>query len=156
MRSQECAHKWTVRYSVNSRQCEASFGTLTEAHVFQADLSTKKVTQGDSLHRLRAGARKFGDMRREYVSRLDIGPETLEVYQRNYRGSGAQEMLDELPVATVARMEAEVEALVNGTHLRKSRVYRSNVLRMVQGTLDLAVRSHVISGHQVAGIDLKT
>ncbi len=65
-------------------------------------------------------------------------------------------MLDELPVATVARMEAEVEAMVNDTHLRKSRVYRSNVLRMVQGTLDLAVRRHVIAGHQVVGIDLKT
>jgi hypothetical protein len=27
---------------------------------------------------------------------------------------------------------------------------------MVQGTLDLAVRRHVIPGHQVVGIDLKT
>jgi hypothetical protein len=95
-------------------------------------------------------------VRKEYVARLDIGPETLEVYQRNYRGSGAQDMLDGLPVATVARMEAEVEALVNDAHLKKSRVYRASVLRMVQGTLDLAVRRHVIPGHQVVGIELKT
>jgi hypothetical protein len=38
-------------------------------------------------------------MRKEYVARLDIGTETREVYVRNYRGSGAQGMLDELPVA---------------------------------------------------------
>ena len=99
----------------------------------------------------RAGARKFGDIRREYVARLDIGPETLEVYQRNCRESGAQEMLDELPVATVARMEAEIEKLVNDTHLKKSRMYRSTVLRMVRGTLDLAVRRHVIPGHPGGG-----
>jgi hypothetical protein len=42
-------------------------------------------------------------------------------------------------------------------------VCQSNVLHMVQGTLDLAVRRHVIPGHQVVipghqvvGIDLKT
>src|SRR5580658_10828745 len=41
-----CAHKWTVRYSVNSRQREQSFGTLTEAQTFQLTLSTGKQTQG--------------------------------------------------------------------------------------------------------------
>jgi hypothetical protein len=49
-----------------------------------------------------------------------------------------------------------VEELVIETHLRKSRVYRSNVLRMITGPLDLAVRRHVIPGHQVVGIELKT
>jgi integrase len=153
---EQCRHEWTVRYSVNSRQREASFATLTEAQVFQAELSTKKVTQGALFTDPRAGARKFGDIRRQYVVWLDIGADTLEVYERNYRGSGAAAMLDSLPVATVARMEAEVEALVNEAHLKKSRVYRANVLRMVQGTLDLAVRRHLIPGHQVVGIDLKT
>jgi hypothetical protein len=96
------------------------------------------------------------------VARLDIGTDTdtdtdtLEVYERNYRGSGAAAMLDALPVATVARMEAEIETLVNDTHFKKSRVYRANVLRMVTGTLDLAVRRHLIPGHQVVGIELKT
>lgn len=152
----QCSHKWTVRYSVNSRQREASFATLTEARVFQGDLSVKKVTQGALFTDPRAGVKKFGDIRRQYVARLDIRPDTLEVYERNYRGSGAAAMLDGLPVATVARMEAEIETLVNVTHLRKSRVYRANVLRMVQGTLDLAVRRHLIPGHQVVGIELKT
>jgi hypothetical protein len=115
---EHCRHKWTVRYSVNSRQREASFATLTEARVFQAELSMKKVTQGALFTDPRAGARKFGDIRREYAARLDVSADTLEVYERNYRGSGAQEMFDALPVATVARMEADVEALVNVTHLR--------------------------------------
>jgi integrase len=153
---EHCPHKWTVRYSVNSRQREASFGTLTEARVFQAELSTKKVTQGALFTDPRAGVKKFGDIRRQYTAKLDISADTLEVYERNYRGSGAQEMFDALPVATVARMEAEVDTLVNTTHIKKSRVYRANVLRMVQGTLDLAVRRHVIPGHQVVGIELKT
>ena len=65
-------------------------------------------------------------------------------------------MFDALPVATVARMEAEVDTLVNITHIKRSRVYRANVLRMVAATLNLAVRRHVIPGHQVVGIDLKT
>jgi integrase len=154
--AEQCPHKWTVRYSVNSRQREASFATLTEAQVFQAELSTKKASQGALFTDPRAGVRKFGDIRAQYAARLDVSAGTLEVYERNYRGSGALEMFDALPVATVARMEAEVEALVNEAHLRKSRVYRSNVLRMVQGTLDLAVRRHLIPGHQVVGIDLKT
>ena len=41
-----CPHKWTVRYSVDSRQREQSFGTLTEAQTFQLTLSTGKQTQG--------------------------------------------------------------------------------------------------------------
>jgi hypothetical protein len=43
---QDCGHKWTVRYSVNSRQREQSFATLTEAETFQLTLSTGKQTQG--------------------------------------------------------------------------------------------------------------
>jgi integrase len=152
----DCRHKWTVRYSVNSRQREASFATLTEAQVFQAELSTKKVTQGALFTDPRAGAQRFGDVRREYVRRLDIGDGTREVYERNYRGSGAAAMLDDLPAVVVARMEAEVDDLVNVTHLKRSRVYRSNVLRIIQGTLDLAVRRRMIPGHHVVGIELKT
>jgi len=64
---QDCPHKWTVRYSVNSRQREASFATLTEAQVFQADLSMKKVTPGVLFTRPRA------------VKRLDNRAETREV-----------------------------------------------------------------------------
>jgi hypothetical protein len=45
-RAPNCPHKWTVRYSVNSRQREQSFGTLTEAQTFQLTLSTGKQTQG--------------------------------------------------------------------------------------------------------------
>ncbi len=40
----DCAHKWTVRYSVSSRQREQSFKTLTEALTFQLTLSTGKQT----------------------------------------------------------------------------------------------------------------
>src|ERR1700761_9587534 len=55
----DCAHKWTVRYSVNSRQREQSFGTLTEAQTFQLTLSTGKRTQGAMFTDPRAGMIKF-------------------------------------------------------------------------------------------------
>ncbi len=42
----DCPHKWTVRYSVSSRQREQSFGSLTDAQTFQLTLSTGKQTQG--------------------------------------------------------------------------------------------------------------
>ena len=44
--AESCTHKWTVRYSVNSRQREQSFETLTEAQTFQLKLSRDKQTQG--------------------------------------------------------------------------------------------------------------
>ncbi len=70
--------------------------------MFQADLSTKKVTQGP-VHRPRAGVKKFGDIPQGYAAKQDISADTLEVYERNYRGSGAQEMFDGgTAVATVA------------------------------------------------------
>jgi len=153
---QDCPHKWTVRYSVNSRQREASFATLTEAQVFQADLSMKKVTQGALFVDPRAGVARFGDVRRQYAARLDVSADSLKGYESNYRGSGAARMLDDLPVATVARMDAEVEELINVACLARSRDYRTNVLRMIRGTLDLAVRRRVIPGHAITGLELKT
>jgi integrase len=152
----QCAHKWTVRYSVNSRQREASFKTRTEAEVFQAELSTKKVTQGALFVDPRAGVMKFIDIRRQYTARLDVSEGTLRGYECNYRGSGAARMLDDLPVATVARMDAEIEELLNITCLARSRNYRGTVLAMIRGTLDLAVRRHLIPGHTVVAIELKT
>jgi hypothetical protein len=44
-----------VRYSVNSRQREQSFPTLTEAQTFQLTLSTGKRTQGAMFVDPRAG-----------------------------------------------------------------------------------------------------
>ena len=55
----DCAHKWTVWYSDNSRQREQSFGTLTEAQTFQLTLSTGKQTQGAMFTDPRAGIVEF-------------------------------------------------------------------------------------------------
>ncbi len=84
---EQCPHKWTVRYSVNSRQREASFKTQTEAQVFQAELSAKKVTQGALFVDPRAGVMKFSDMRRQYTARLDVSAGSLKGYECNFRGS---------------------------------------------------------------------
>jgi hypothetical protein len=55
----DCAHKWTVRYSVNSRQREQSFTTLTETQKLQLTLSTGKQTQGAMFTDPRTGIVKF-------------------------------------------------------------------------------------------------
>src|ERR1700727_752169 len=41
----KCGHKWTVRYSVNSRQREQSFAELSQAQTFQLTLTAGKQTQ---------------------------------------------------------------------------------------------------------------
>jgi hypothetical protein len=52
-----CGHKWTVRYSVDSRQREQSFATLTEAETFQLKLSAGKQAEGRLFTDPKAGRR---------------------------------------------------------------------------------------------------
>jgi hypothetical protein len=46
-----CGHKWTVRYSVNSRQREQSHESRAEAEAFQLQLSAGKAAEGETVHR---------------------------------------------------------------------------------------------------------
>jgi integrase len=115
------------------------------------------VTQGALFTDPRAGVVKFGDVRKEFMTRLDVTDTTVKQYESNYRGSGAAKMLDHLSVSAVARMDTEVEDLLNGPkNIKKMHDYRVNVLRIVRGTLDRAVRRHVIPGHLFADVKLKT
>lgn len=54
-----CPHKWTVRYSVNSRQREKSFAAYTDAETFQLNLSADKKAQGALFVGPKAGNRPF-------------------------------------------------------------------------------------------------
>jgi hypothetical protein len=137
-------------------QREKSFATFTEAQVFQLDISTKKVTQGALFVDPNRGAARFGDVRKRYAAKQDIGAGTLTGYMAGFRGSGLAKLLDELPVKTVATMTAEVDEILNVRCLPRTRDYRTRLLRMVRGTLDLAVAEDLIPGHRMAAVKLKT
>ena len=90
----DCAHKWTVRYSVNSRQREQSFTTLTEAQAFQLTLSTGKQTQGAMFTDPRAGIVKFLPLADAYVEGMaKANAKSKATYRSNFANPGRDEGL---------------------------------------------------------------
>ena len=81
----DCPHKWTVRYSVNSRQREQSFGTLTEAQTFQLTLSTGKQTQGAMFIDPRAGIVEFLPLCDAYIEGMaKANAKSKSTYRSNF------------------------------------------------------------------------
>jgi hypothetical protein len=56
---EQCPHKWTVRYSVDSVQHEESFAELDQAQAFQLKLSSGKREEGKMFVDPRAGVVPF-------------------------------------------------------------------------------------------------
>jgi hypothetical protein len=82
---QDCGHKWTVRYSVNSRQREQSFATVTEAQTFQLTLSTNKQTQGAMFTDPRAGLVKFLPLCGPFIDKIArASASTKATYRSNF------------------------------------------------------------------------
>jgi len=153
--SGDCAHKWTVRYSVNSRQREQSFGTLPEAEAFQLTLSAGKQAQGALFTDPRAGNVEFLPLCGKYIDDLGkAGPASKANYRSNLRHPEVVKLLAGRSVLEVARMDAEVRELLNGKLARLSDKYRGNVRRVITGTLDECVRKGVIPRHTLSGIEL--
>ena len=65
-----CPHKWTVRYSANSRQREKSFAAFTDAETFQLNLSADKKAQGSLFVDPAAGNRPFAPECVKFVNGL--------------------------------------------------------------------------------------
>ena len=85
-----CAHKWTVRYSVSSRQREQSFGTLTDAQTFQLTLSTGKQTQGAMFTDPRAGIVAFLPLCDAYVEGMaKANANSKATYRSHFANSAA-------------------------------------------------------------------
>ncbi len=151
----DCAHKWTVRYSVNSRQREQSFGTLTEAQTFQLTLSTGKQTQGAMFTDPRAGIVEFLPLCDAYVEGMaKAGAKSKATYRSNFGNPAVRKLLQGRSVLDVAKMDAEVKTLLNKTLGSYSDDYRGNVRRIITGTLDECVRRGTIPRHTLAGIEL--
>jgi len=150
-----CAHKWTVRYSVASRQREQSFGTLTEAQTFQLTLSTGKQTQGAMFTDPRAGLVAFLPLCHAYVEGMaKASAKSKATYRSNFASPAVRALLAGRSVLDVARMDAEVKALLNTTLGGYSDDYRGTVRRIITGTLEECVRRGVIPRHTLAGLEL--
>ena len=111
----DCPHKWTVRYSVNSRQREQSFATLTDAQTFQLTLSTGKQTQG-AMFTDPAPASWNSCRCATPTSRAGQGRrQSKATYRSNFANPAVTKLLQGKSVLEVARMDAEVKHLLNTT-----------------------------------------
>jgi len=151
----DCPHKWTVRYSVNSRQREQSFKTLTEAQKFQLTLSTGKQTQGAMFVDPRAGIVEFLPLCDTYIEGMaKANAKSKSTYRSNFANPAVTKVLQGKSVLDVARMDAEVKTLLNKTLGSYSDDYRGNVRRIITGTLDECVRKGTLPRHTLTGIEL--
>jgi hypothetical protein len=151
----ECPHKWTVVYSVNSRQREQSFKTLTEAETFQLTLSTGKQTQGQMFVDPRAGIVEFLPLCDPFIGQIAKATDsTKATYRSNFRNPEVTRLLQGKSVLEVAMMDDEVKHLLNKTLGTYSDDYRGVVRRIITGTLDESVRKGTIPRHQLSGIEL--
>jgi len=105
-----------VRYSVNSRQREQSFGTLTEAQTFQLTLSTGKQTQGAMFTDPRAGIVEFLPLCDAYIEGMaKANAKSKATYRSNFANPAVAKLLQGRSVLDVAKMDAEVKTLLNKT-----------------------------------------
>jgi hypothetical protein len=151
----DCPHKWTVRYSVSSRQREQSFGTLTEAQTFQLTVSTGKQTQGAMFTDPRAGIVPSLPLCDLYIEGMaKAGTRTKEIYRSNFANPAVTRLLRGRSVLEVARMDAEVKQLLNVDLGKYRDEYRGDVRRIIVGTLDECVRRGTLPRHTLTGIEL--
>ena len=151
----DCPHKWTVRYSVNSRQREQSFGTLDEAQTFQLTLSTGKRVQGAMFTDPRAGIARFLPLAEAYIEGMArAGATSRATYRSNFAHPAVTALLRDRTVVEVARMDAEVKVLLNKTLGGYNDNYRRTIRRVITGTLDEAVRKGMLARHTLTGIEL--
>jgi hypothetical protein len=112
----DCPHRWTVRYSVNSRQREQSFTSLDEAQTFQLTLSTGKRTQGAMFTDPRAGIAKFAPLADQFIEGMARASATSKAtYRSNFANPAVTSLLRDRTVLDVAKMDTEVKVLLNQT-----------------------------------------
>lgn len=150
-----CPHKWTVRYSVNSRQREQSFAELAEAQTFQLTVTTGKQTQGRMFTDPRAGMADFLPLCGKFINGMaKAGERTKAIYRSNFSNPAVTRLLEGKSVLEVATMDEEVTGLLNVTLGTYQDEYRGNVRRIIAGTLEGCVRKGVIPRHTLTGIEL--
>jgi integrase len=151
----DCPHKWTVRYSVASRQREQSFASLDEAQTFQLTLSTGKRVQGAMFTDPRAGMTRFLPLADVFIGQMArASAASKATYRSNFANPAVQDLLRDRTVVDVAKMDAEVKTLLNVTLGAYSDDYRGTIRRIITGTLDECVRRGTLARHTLSGIEL--
>jgi integrase len=151
----QCPHKWTVVYSVKSRQREQSFDTLDGAQEFQLTLSTGKRAQGAMFVDPKAGNADFLPLCATFIEGLaKANGNSKATYRSNFANPAVTALLQGRSVLEAATMDAEVKALLNTTLGSYSDDYRGNVRRIITGTLDECVRRGTIPRHTLTRIEL--
>ncbi len=94
-----CSHKWTVRYSVNSRQREKSFAAFTDAETFQLNLSADKKAQGSLFVDPAAGNRPFAPECIKFVDGLAKAKAASKAtYKGNFGNRAVTKLLEGVSV----------------------------------------------------------
>jgi integrase len=146
-----CAHKWTVRYSANSRQREKSFAAFTDAETFQLNLSADKKAQGSLFVDPAAGNRPFAPECVKFVNGLAKAKAASKAtYKGNFGNRAVTKLLEGVSVIQAARMHDDFNTLLNATLAHYHDDYRGNIKRIITGTLDEMVRQGVIPRHTVS------
>jgi len=152
---EQCPHKWTVRYSVDSVQHEESFAELDQVQAFQLKLSSGKREEGKMFVDPRAGVVPFLPLAIAFIGNLPrAGERAKEVYRSNMRNPAVVALLQGRSVREVAVMEDEVTELLNVTIGGYQDEYRCTVRRVISDTLDQCVRRGMIPRHMLGGIEL--
>ncbi len=160
---EQCHHKWTNVYSVDSRQREKSWATLAEAQRFQNDLTNGKAAQGKLFIDPAQGNALFGKLAEAVIkgsARFEASANTRAGYLGFYR----KHIAPVYAARTLAWMAsgAAVDELNPGNvpsflnealkHLSKA---RRRIARMIIiYTMDAAVTAGRVPGHKLAGITL--
>ena len=148
-----CPHAWTLRYSVNGQQTEASFrddiykqkrvryGTgLKKAQDAQLELTRGKRAEGQTYIAPKGGSANFGDAAEKFIDHLAVNERTLETYRSNYRKHVAQ-LLAHKTLAQAAVMHDEVADLLTVDMRKFSIGVRRTARMLITGTLDTAVKT---------------
>jgi hypothetical protein len=154
-RTAQCPHKWTVVYSVRSRQREQSFATLAGAEAFQVTLVAGKQKEGGMFTDPKAGNTEFLPLCARYIDgTAKTNAHSKVTYRSNFANPAVTALLAGRSVQEVAGMDEDVRTLLNVTLGHYSDYYRMTVRRIITATLDECVRKGIITRHALSGIGL--
>ena len=163
---EKCPHAWTVRYSVNGKQREASFHDEIRngrtvygsgrklAQDFQLKLTLDKRAGEKTFPDYGKTSRvNFGDAAEAHISHMAVGEHTKETYLSTFRNH-VEPVFGDRTLAQVANDRDGVKQHLSVTLKGFSDSVRRQARLVIVGTCDEAVKAKKIAGHLLGDIDL--
>ncbi len=163
---EKCSHAWTLRYSVNNKQREASFhdeirGGRTVygsgrklAQDFQLKLTLDKRAGEKTFPDYGKSSRaNFGDAAEAFISHMPVGDHTKETYLSTYRNH-VKPVFGDRTLAQVANDRDGVKEHLSVGLRGFSDSVRRQARLVILGTCDEAVKGKKIGGHLLGDIDI--